>query len=121
MAALGAITLTWPGKPLDLAWKLNPRAYAELKPIGPSVGILFFVLAMTLGFSAVGWFRRRRWGWLLATIVIATQLVGDIINAASGNLAQGLVGAAIASALLFYLLRPAVRCAFTPSSQSPLE
>ena len=114
MASLAAITLTFPGTPLDLAWKLNARAYTDLKPLGPIIGIPFFLLALSLGMSAIGWFRRRRWGWLLATIIIAIQIPGDIINAATGHLIQGLIGAIIASALLFYLLRPSVRCAFSP-------
>ena len=112
MASLAAITLTFPGTPLDLAWKLNPRAYADLKPLGPIIGIPFFLLAYSLGMSAFGWFRRRLWGWRLATIIIAMQILGDIIDTASGHLLQGLVGATIASALLFYLVRPAVRSAF---------
>jgi hypothetical protein len=115
MASLAAITLTFPGTPLDLAWKLNPRAYADLHPLGPIMGIPFFLLAFSLGISATGWFRHRRWGWALATIIIAIQIPGDIINAASGHLLQGLIGATIASALLFYLLRPSVRSAFPPS------
>jgi hypothetical protein len=115
MALLAAGTLTWPGTPLDQAWKLNPHAQIRLRPLGTTAGILFFLLAFALGLSAFGWFRRRRWAWLLATLLIATQVLGDIINAASGNLLQGLVGATIAAALLFYLLHPAVRSAFPPS------
>jgi hypothetical protein len=114
MASLAAITLTFPGTPLDLAWNLNARAYTDLKPLGPIIGIPFSLLALSLGMSAIGWFRRRRWGWLLATIIIAIQIPGDIINAATGHLIQGLIGAIIASALLFYLLRRSVRCAFSP-------
>lgn len=113
MASLAATTLTWPGTPLDTAWKLNPPAQVRLRPLGTTAGILFVTLAFALALAAIGWFRRRRWGWMLATIVIATQVLGDIVNAASGNLLQGLVGATIASALLFYLLRPAVRSAFS--------
>ncbi|MBV9885587.1 MAG: hypothetical protein JO119_03480 [Acidobacteria bacterium] len=115
MASLAAITLTFPGTPLDFAWKLNPHAYTDLKPLGPIIGIPFFLLALSLGISAIGWFRRRRWGWRLATIIIAIQIAGDIINTASGHLIQGLIGATIAGALLFCLLRPSVRSAF-PSS-----
>ena len=113
MASLAGITITFPGTPLDLAWKLNPRAYAELKPLGPIIGIPFFLLAYSLGMSAVGWFRRRRWGWALATIIIAIQILGDIANTASGHLLQGIVPVIISSVLLYYLLRPAIRSAFS--------
>ena len=114
MALLASVTLTWPGTALDQSWKLNPHAYARLAPLGRNAGLLFFILALALGLSAFGWFQRRRWGWLCATVLIATQILGDIINAVSGNPAEGLVGATIASALLAYLLRSTVRAAFSP-------
>lgn len=113
MALLASITLTWPGTALDQSWKLNPHTHARLASLGRNAGLLFLILALALGLSAFGWFQRRRWGWLCATVLIATQILGAIINAVSGNTAQGLVGATIASALLAYLLRPTVRAAFS--------
>jgi hypothetical protein len=113
MALLAGVTLTWPGTALDRSWELNPHAHARLAPLGRSAGLLFFLLAVALALSAVGWFRRRRWGWLFATCIIAVQVLGDITNAVSGNWAQGMVGATIAGALLIYLLRPNVRSVFS--------
>jgi len=112
MALVAGITLTWPGTALDRNWMLNPHAHARLAPLGRSAGLLFFLLAIALAISAVGWFKRRRWGWLFAICVIAVQVLGDIINALSGNLVQGVVGATIAGALLTYLLQSKVRSAF---------
>jgi hypothetical protein len=40
--------------------------------------------------------------------VIATQVLGDLVNFFRGDYWRGGVGFSIASALLFYLLRPAV-------------
>jgi membrane protein implicated in regulation of membrane protease activity len=48
----------------------------------------------------------------LAEAVIATQVLGDLVNFFSGDYWRGGVGFTIASALLFYLLRPAVRAVF---------
>jgi NADH:ubiquinone oxidoreductase subunit 2 (subunit N) len=121
MALLASITLTWPGTPLDKSWKLNPQAHARLAPLGRTAGLLFFLLAIALGLSALGWWRRRHWGWLSATFLIAAQVLGDIINAASGNLLHGLVGTTIASALLIYLLRPSVRAAFAPNGKNLVD
>ena len=45
-------------------------------------------------------------------VVIATQVVGDLMSIFTGHFVRGAVGVTIAAALLFYLLRPEVRGAF---------
>jgi hypothetical protein len=44
--------------------------------------------------------------------IIAVQVAGDLVNAIRGHIFEGLFGATIAGALLFYLLRPSMRAAF---------
>jgi hypothetical protein len=112
MAALAGITLIWPATPLGGLWALNPDAYAELAPLGRSIGLPFLVLSLTLAMAATGWFRRTSWGWQLATAIIALQIAGNLITLARGEVWKGTVGALLAGALLFYLLRPPVRAAF---------
>jgi hypothetical protein len=62
--------------------------------------------------AGVGWFRRRLWGWRLAVVIIAIQVVGDIVNCITGDWLRGGIGVVIAGALLLFLLRPAVKNAF---------
>lgn len=112
MAGFAAATLLRPGTVLDRAWALNPTAYAQLAPHGKIFGTLFVVLSAALACAGIGWFRRQRWGWRLAVTIIALQCVGDVINCLRGDLLRGVTGAAIAGALLYYLLRPSVRAAF---------
>ncbi len=85
MACLAGITLAWPGTHLDRIWALNPNAYNHLSSFGRKVGILFLVLSATLALAAVGWTRRRLWGWRLAVAIIAIQLLGDIVNVFRGD------------------------------------
>ena len=115
MALLFGVAAIWPSALIELSRKLSPPAQIRLTPIGTPAGIFLFVLALVRGLSAVGWFLRRRWGWLLTMVVIAIQILRSIGNAASGDLAQGLFGATVAAALLFYLLQPDVRSVFPPS------
>jgi hypothetical protein len=112
MAALAGITLVWPGTPLDKAWALNRTAYTQLSTTGRSFGGLFLLLSATLIAASVGWFKRRLWGWGLAVGIISTQIVGDLVNLARGDLLRGGAGVTIAGALLFYLLRPNTRTTF---------
>ena len=113
MAGVAATTLLLPGTPLDRVWTLNPTAHKQLSPLGSKVGILFLLLAVVLVVSGIGWFQRRPWGWKFAVAIIATQIIGDIINLLRGDWLRGGTGVIIAGALFFYLLRPRVRAAFS--------
>ncbi len=112
MASLAGTTLVWRGTTLDRLWTLNPRAYKELAPHGKAAGIPFVFLGVTLVVAGMGWFKRRLWGWRLAVSIIAVQVLGDLVNAFMGDLVRGGVGFVIGGALLVYLLRPQVKCAF---------
>ena len=71
------------------------------------------ILALVLVVSGVGWFQHSLWGWRLAVAVIATQVIGDIVNLVRGDLLRGGIGVIIACALLLYLLTPRIRAAFS--------
>jgi hypothetical protein len=113
MAGLAATTLLLPGTPLDRAWILNPTAYKQLSPFGKQIGILFLFLAIVLVVSGVGWFKRRLWGWRLAVAIIATHVLGAIINLVRGDWLHGGIGVIVAGGLLLYLLMPRVKAAFS--------
>lgn len=119
MALLAGITLSFPGTILDRVWRLNPVAYAQLSPLGVPMGVAFLSLALLLLISAVGWIRRSRWGWTLAVVIIAIQVLGDCANLLRGDVLRGAVGVVIAGALLFYMTRPPVRAAFRKPAVTP--
>lgn len=121
MASLAGTTLIWRGTALDRVWVLNATAYRQLAPLGRIVGILFLVLSATLAAAGTGWFRRRLWGWRLAVGIIATQVLGDLVNFLMGDFVRGGTGIAIAGALLLYLLRPEVRAAFARGTVSSVR
>ena len=118
MALLAATTLLFSGTPLDRVWSLNPRAYRELAPFGKMAGVGFALLAATLALAAVGWFRRRSWGWRLAVALIAGQVLGNSVNFFQGRVAEGAVGITIAGAILVYLLRKPIRILFAPRTKN---
>jgi hypothetical protein len=112
MASLAAITLLWRGSPLDHVWVLNPTAYKQIAPLGYIAGVLFLLLSAALVMAAIGWFRRRLWGWILAVAILAIQVLGDIVNCFRGEWLHGVTGVIIAVALMLFLLRTKVRSAF---------
>jgi hypothetical protein len=112
MAALAGITLLFPGSFLDPMWRLNPEAFEQLRQLGRGIGIAFLGLGVVMIAAAIGWIKRRFWGWALAVVIIASQMLGDFVNALRGEWLKGAVGVAIAGALLVYLLLPRVRVEF---------
>jgi hypothetical protein len=112
MASLAGTTLVWSGTLLDRMWTLNPRAYKELAPFGKAVGIPFLLLGLTLAVASIGWFKSRLWGWRLAVAIIATQVLGNLVNLWMAHYFEGGIGAAIAGALLLYLFRADVKNVF---------
>jgi hypothetical protein len=109
MAAYAAVTLLRPGTILDALWALNKRGHAGLVLLGRSAVLLFAVLSVLLGLAAVGWFRRKYWGWMLGVTIIAINATGDLINGLMGEWLKGAVGVVIAGLLLIYMTRPGAR------------
>jgi|SRR5215813_8164428 len=105
MASVAGFSLTRPGTILDRLWRLNPRAYIDLAPLGKTVGFLFLLLAVMLMFAGVGWLKRRRWAWYLAVVIIGAEVFGNLVNVFVGRVLQGMIGATIATTLLFYISR----------------
>ncbi len=109
MAAYAAVTLLKPGTALDRLWALNKAGHIQLATFGKSAGLGFVVLSALMCAAAVGWFRRRFWGWVLGTTIIAINAAGDLINGVLGEWLKGAVGVAIAGLLLIYMTRSIVR------------
>jgi hypothetical protein len=109
MATLAGITLICPGTLLDRAWALNPVGHAGLTARGRWVGFLFPLLGLTLAAAGIGWLKCRRWGWMLAILLIGGNAAGDLVRLIDGVRISGTFGLLIAGALLIYMTRPGMR------------
>lgn len=109
MATLAAVTLGLPGTFLDRAWELNKTAHAQLAPLGRIMALPFALLAAVALVAGIGWFKRRRWAWVVGVFGISANCLGDVINMAIGEFWKGAVGVVIAGLLLVYMTRPSLR------------
>jgi hypothetical protein len=112
MAAYAAGTLLKPGTFLDALWVLNKQGHEGLASLGRLAALPFAILSLMLCLAAVGWFRRRYWGWVLGVAIIAINMAGDVGQIVFGERWKGAVGVTIAGLLLTYMTRAGVRSHF---------
>jgi hypothetical protein len=109
---VSAITIFAPKTPLSRMWDIKPAEYQQLLALGWPVGAGFLVIAAIAILTAVGVFRRRRWGWALAVLAIGINCLSDAARALLGSPVEGMAGVLAAGLVLWWLLRPAVRAQF---------
>jgi hypothetical protein len=114
MATYAAVTLLFPGTSLDHLWALNRTGHAQLARFGKIMALPFAILALIALVSGMGWFKRRRWAWVVGVSGIAFNLAGDLINMIIGEFWKGAAGVGIAALLLTYMTRRSVRDYFRP-------
>src|SRR5262245_59504793 len=77
---LSAVSLIFPGAFLEPIWRLNPNARAGFSSIGFWAIVLMIAVCIACTFTAIGLWRRRRWGYWLAVVMLVMNLGGDIVN-----------------------------------------
>ena len=114
-----AVTLAIPGTPLDELWRLNPRGHSSLIGIGNWAVVLMVAVCVACSAAARGLVIRAAWGRWLAIGIVATNLVGDVFNAAVLGDLRTLIGIPIAAAIIAYLMRPSTKSAFSGPLDQP--
>jgi len=112
VAGVAAVSLAFPGSPLEPMWRLNPRGYQGLARIDGWAVLLLAVVSGACVIAGTGLWRRRRWGYAFAVAGLSIHLLGDVFSVVSGTEPRAIVGIPIVAALLVYLSRPGVRSAF---------
>jgi hypothetical protein len=103
MCALTIVLLLFPGTPLDLAWRPNPEAQRALQSLGTLSILLMTVVGTACGTAAIGLFRGRGWGRMLALVILSANLLGDAANAILRHDYRALIGIPIGGAMIVYL------------------
>jgi hypothetical protein len=115
---VASISLKFPGSLLEPIWRLNPRGRAGLEAIGVWAVILLFSVSAACAASAIGLWRGKKWGYIVAIVVLSINLLGDMVNVISGNEPRAAIGIPIVVAILGYLMSQRVRRFFRESSGS---
>ena len=108
------ITLMFPGSFLDVAWRVNPRAYEGFTRIGGRSVVLMSAVFVACLLTTIGLWRRFAWGYWLALVMLIGNLTGDAINVIAGSERRAIVGIPIALILLLFLMRKNTREYFRP-------
>jgi len=105
MCGLTLLLLTFPGTELDQLWRLNPEARRGFESLGSLSNLLMVVVGIACGMCAVGLWRGRRWGTLLAIAILSVNIAGDVFNAFGRGDYRSLIGLPVGGAMIFYLGR----------------
>jgi hypothetical protein len=84
--------------------------YGPLLVAGGVVAIISGIIGLIAGY---GLFTLKGWGWILAFVFSALNIIRSILNLVAGvNIPGAIVGIVISGLILYYLNRPHVKRAF---------
>jgi hypothetical protein len=107
-----SIALLTPGGPLEPMWSLNPHVRQEFARLGVWALAILLPVAAACAAASVGLWLTRRYGYVVALLLIFVNLVGDLVNVLLGTEPRAAVGIPIAAAIAVYLLSRRVRQRF---------
>ena len=113
VAAAAAFTLLVPGTAVDAIWREKERDYHVMLEHRAPIGLGFALLAVLLGLAAIGWARRRRWGWLLSVFVFGVNLIADLAAFVATPSWSTLLPIAVEGLILTWIVRPHTRSKFS--------
>jgi hypothetical protein len=110
VAGVTGISLLFPRPGWSRLWSLNRPAYMAFEKFGWLSGVLLLVLCAGACAAGVGLIGRRRWAWLIAVALFATNGLGDLASLfLMRDLAKSISGVLVASVFLYVLTRPGVK------------
>lgn len=116
-SAFALVTLAWPGTALDAIWRINPHGHAALSDLGRAGGWLMGVVCASCAAAAHGAWNGRRWGYLLAILLLVANLCGAVADAIFSSRFEALVGVPIVVGIIVYLRLSTTRAYFQQGSR----
>lgn len=106
---IAVISLSFPNSFLEPVWKLNPHAREGFARLGGWAVVLMTMVCIACLLTAIGLWRRLRWGYWLAIAMLIANLAGDVVNMISGTERRAIIGIPIVFFLLILLARRGTR------------
>ena len=110
---VAGLSLLIPSAFFNGMWRLNPHGHEGLLRIGYWAVVLLISASAFCAITAVGLWRRARWGHVFAIVLIGINLFSDLINTILGTEPRALVGVPIALLIILYLLTKRIRKYFS--------
>lgn len=92
MSGLTFLMLLFPGSPMDVMWRLNPRAHEGLSSLGWPVLLPMAVTSLACITALLGLWRCARWGLWTGLAILVINLMGDTVNALITRDKRALIG-----------------------------
>ena len=112
------VALLFPGSFLKSIWKLNPRAHQGFATMGRWAIVLMCVVCLACALTAVGLWCGARWGYWLAVVMLAVNLLGDVANVLLLKERKALIGVPIVVVILIFLKSQRVTDFFSSSVEA---
>jgi hypothetical protein len=112
VAALASFTTLVTGTAADSIWKLKENGYHQMLHHRIPIGLGFALLAVLLALTAIGWARRRRWGWLLSALIFGANLAADLAALVISRSWTNVMPVAIEGLILTWILLPRTKAQF---------
>src|SRR5262245_49969616 len=77
--------LLFPNSLIEPIWRLNPRGHVGFMRMGLWAIILLISVSAACAVAAVGLWRAAKWGHVIAVLLIAINLIGDVVNVVLGT------------------------------------
>jgi len=117
IAALAAITVLYPHGFIVSIWSIKEEEYQQLLHFRLLAGGGFTVLSVVLGLTACGWFQYQRWAWFLFWIILAVNLVSDVVRTMITRQWVDLLGVLLEGFILFLLTSRSIRNQYVPMNE----
>ena len=112
VAALASVTMLVTGTALDNIWKLKEPGYHQMLHHRIPIGLGFALLTVLLVLAAIGWGRRRRWGWLLSALIFGANLAAGLATLVTSRSWASAVPVVIEGIVLAWILLPRTKAEF---------
>lgn len=113
MSLLCGLSLVFANPVLDQLWTSYPVQHQQFLRILPWSAMGFSGLALIMAATALATYAQLRIGWVLSISVLTFNGAADASSALFGHDLQALIGAILASILVFHLLRTQTKDLFT--------